>query len=152
MSYCSLPVLTIHSQASPVSRQYLCHAYAMNTEQNACFSACVNKQACRHKNPARMEKCFAFMVSQRNARGAKGEYVPLNMTAPASTLCLRAKRTSPVGRLRWGLGSPLFHTAKANKSESWTRGGLRCSQRLDKSVRSSCVHKEGYKRLLRIHN
>ncbi len=70
---------TIHAQASPASRQYLCHAYAMSyAEPNTRLQQ--RKQASMHiQEFCSCGEILAFMVSQKNTRGARAEHAPLTL-------------------------------------------------------------------------
>lgn len=87
-------------------------AYEMsNTEPNACFATCVNKRACRYKNP--VKTFFAFMVSQRN--DSTLQYKPPR--------CIWEPSVERCGVV-WGkgFGSPLLHSAETNTSEVMNKG------------------------------
>lgn len=75
-----------HNHSCAASCSY--RAYEMsNTEPNACFATCVNKRACRYKNP--VKTFFAFMVSQRN------DHI-VNVSRLHYSTSLRAVSESPV--------------------------------------------------------
>lgn len=99
-----------HNHSCAASCSY--RAYEMsNTEPNACFATCVNKRACRYKNP--VKTFFAFMVSQRN--DSTLQYKPPR--------CIWEPSVERCGVV-WGkgFGSPLLHSAETNTSEVMNKG------------------------------
>lgn len=133
----------IHAQASPASRQHLCHAYEMNcyTQPNTCVATRVNKWACRYKTPVLVEKFLPLW------------WVIVNVLHHSHySTSLHTVSNSQVSKCCGSLEVRVWHLAVLYCSllrqinvESRTSGGLRCLERLDKSVRSTCVHKEGHK-------